>query len=484
MNATGHEQRIALSDTSGRTLTHASFKYSIDYCTAFLRNSGITANSRIVLLLEKNFQSITLIHAIIDLSATYIPADPNWPEQRINSIINDCQPHAVIHAGGIFLSTFPGSYMDIPECGKVVLSQQITPPDSDYNEIEDTAYILYTSGSTGTPKGVCVPRSAMTAFTTWCISAFQINSNDVIASVAPIQFDLSICDIFTSRTVGCTLHLFRKEDVINPRFVVREISEKQITFIYATPTFLSGLVHYGRLEKQNHNNVSRVLFAGEIFAVRTLHQLMDIWNKAEFYNLYGPTETNVCTYTEIKKDPERIAPYPIGQVCPGHEMYIEADGELVVSGPHLASGYLNLEALTKERFITKQGKAWFKTGDIVEKISGEELNFKGRKDRMIKRRGYRIEPGEIEAMALRLKNVINAACIATENTNDEVLLTLILEGVQQKNELALRLELSHILAESMLPDRIITIDKIPVTSTGKTDYLALKDYVKQNTTKR
>lgn len=484
MNISGHDQSIALSDISGRILTHAAFEHSINFCKVLLSNNGISHNSRVLLLLEKNFLSVTLIHAISDLHATYIPVDPTWPENRISSIVNDCQPHFVLHGSEEFLNSFPGKKIEIPECGEVVLSKPQNQSKPEYPITENSAYILYTSGSTGKPKGVCVSRAAMTAFTQWCVTAFQINSNDVIASIAPILFDLSICDIFASRAVGCALHLFRKQDISNPRLMTQELIERNITFIYATPTFLSSLVHYGKMDRQKNNSITRVLFAGEVFAVKPLHQLMDVWNEAKFYNLYGPTETNVCTYTEIKKDPERIAPYPIGKVCPGHEMYIEPDGELVVSGPHLASGYLNLEALTKERFITKQGKIWFKTGDIVEKISGEELNFKGRKDRMIKRRGYRIEPGEIEAMAMHIENVKNAACVADKNAENEVRITLFLEGVQQEKEMDLRLKLAGVLAESMLPDRIIAVENFPVTSTGKTDYLALTEYVKQITTNR
>lgn len=464
---------VALSDSAGRCLNRAEFNQLISTCTEKLNTAGIRKNDRIVLLLEKNFLSISFIHAISDLHATYIPIDPEWPDNRISAILDDCTPRLVIHNNHPLFNSDADGVFDTGESGVVKLSfrSEYTAADSSQEEL---AYILYTSGSTGKPKGVCVSREAQIAFTTWCIQTFGITAEEKIASVAPLHFDISICDVFASRQTGCSLHLFKKNDVSNARLVAQQLSTSRITFVYATPTFFSNVLYYGKPEKYVPYVLRCVLFAGEVFSVKPLHELMNLWAEAEFFNLYGPTETNVVTFNKIHQEADRTTPYPIGNICSGHEFRIADDGELLAGGPHVASGYLNLQELSEEKFFEREGKRWFKTGDIVQLDPSEKLQYVQRKDRMIKRRGYRIEPGEIETAALQISGVNKAACISRTDSNGETIICLFTEGQYPDDLLRFRAALLNHLPAYMMPDIIILNTELPVTSTGKIDYSTLK----------
>lgn len=474
---------MALIDCTGKQFSYDDLHAAIRSLTGLFRTLHLGSGSKIVLHLEKSFASVASIHAAQDIGAAYIPIDPSAPEPRVRQIMTDAQAHVVIHDRP---DLFPGTTSDkcsIPGMENVHITTLLKPNYDATDAVANyfpkrMAYVLYTSGSTGAPKGVCVSSEAANAFASWCVETFGITHRDHIASIAPFHFDLSVCDLFASRDVKATVHLFRDEQVQNVRQMGKELSERKITFIYATPTFYSALVQYGKIEKYDWSALRVVLFAGEVFPVKQLHALMSVWSEAEFYNLYGPTETNVCTYTEIVKDEGRTEPYPIGLPCSEHELEITSDGELLVGGAHVAEGYLNQPELTAEKFFSRNGVRWFRTGDRVVLDEHHQLVFRGRMDRMVKRRGYRIEPGEIEAALYRVNGITDAA-VVTAHRGDEVQLVAVItsDGSRAHEIIELKKELLLLLPDYMLPDAVVTVNAFPKTSSGKTDYVKLQQEV-------
>jgi len=181
----------------------------------------------------------------------------------------------------------------------------------------DLAYILYTSGSTGKPKGVMLSHDNAVSFVDWCSEVFEPTPSDRFSSHAPLHFDLSILDVHVCLKHGATLVLISDDLGKDALRLAQLIAGERITIWYSAPSILALLAQFGQLKRHDHRSLRHVLFAGEVFAVKHLRSLCEQWPGPRYFNLYGPTETNVCTYHEVVPPvPEdRTKPYPIGRVC-------------------------------------------------------------------------------------------------------------------------------------------------------------------------
>jgi amino acid adenylation domain-containing protein len=350
------------------------------------------------------------------------------------------------------------------------------------------AYILYTSGSTGRPKGVMLSHRNAVSFVDWCSSVLSPTEADVFTSHAPLHFDLSILDVFVSIKHGATLVLIGEVLGKDPRGLAPLIAEMRVSVWYSTPSILSLLAQYGRLERYQYPALRAVLFAGEVFPVAQLRALRARWPSPRYLNLYGPTETNVCTSFELPPTtpPERTEPYPIGQSCwhvrclvvdaEGNQVPRGEEGELVVSGDGVMQGYWNLPEQNARAFLTDvDGARWYRTGDLVVEDAEGVYIFHGRRDRMVKRRGYRIELAEIEAALACHPAAREVAVVAISPPGAAVEIKAYLGvGADQRPSLIeLKQFCSERLPQYMVPDAFRMVDALPRTSTDKIDYQAL-----------
>jgi acyl-CoA synthetase (AMP-forming)/AMP-acid ligase II len=230
------------------------------------------------------------------------------------------------------------------------------------------------------------------------------------------------------------------------------------------------------------------LFAGEVFPVRHLRTLKELIPHPRYYNLYGPTETNVCTYYEIPASipADRAEPYPIGKTCShlqarvidrdGRDVGRAEEGELCIAGPAVTSGYWNLEAQTARAFLPGDGgRDWYRTGDVVVQDASGDFVFRGRRDRMVKKRGYRVELGEIEACLYRHPAIRQAAVIALEGEDGVRIKAFVCpHGEQRLSLIALKTFCAQHLPVYMVPDLFAFPASLPTTSTDKIDYQQLK----------
>ena len=259
-------------------------------------------------------------------------------------------------------------------------STPVSPGDSVIPSLDDLAYILYTSGSTGKPKGVMLSHQNALSFIDWCSEVFEPVETDRFSSHAPFHFDLSILDIYVSLKHGATLVLVDEEVGKDPIRLAAWISDKRISVWYSTPSILSFLAQYGRLDQYEFSDLRLLLFAGEVFPIKHLRMLKDLLPRPRYFNLYGPTETNVCTYYEIPATfpADQNKPFPNGKACShydgltkivdeqGQEVGSGQPGELIAAGPGVMQGYWNLPEKTANAFLVDStGQRWYKTGDVV-----------------------------------------------------------------------------------------------------------------------
>ena len=250
------------------------------------------------------------------------------------------------------------------------------------------------------------------------------------------------------------------------------------------------MVQYGKLTKHDYSSLRLVLFAGEVFPVKYLRRLKTLIPKPQYFNLYGPTETNVCTFYEI---PDQIAddrsePYPIG-ITPSHlkseivdvnhkAVVAGEEGELYISGDAVMPGYWNLPEQTMRALsIDSSGCSWFRTGDIVVEESDGNYRFVGRRDRMIKRRGYRVELGEIECCLHQHPKVCEAAVLAIKDEEEWTKVKAFVTTTDGKRLSLIQMKTfcASILPLYMVPDLFAFRQRLPKTSTGKVDYQKLRE---------
>ena len=355
---------------------------------------------------------------------------------------------------------------------------------------DDLAYILYTSGSTGKPKGVMLSHRNGTSFVDWCSEALDPQASDRFSSHAPFHFDLSILDIYVPIKHGATLVLISEEIGKDPARLAAYAADKRISVWYSTPSILSLLAQYGDLANRDYSAMRIIHFAGEVFPVKHLRALQALLPGRRYFNLYGPTETNVCTFYEVPSQTpeERTEPFPIGKVCSHlrgkvvdenqQEVGRGEEGELCIDGPGVMQGYWNLPEQSAKAFLddTSDGR-WYKTGDLVVEDESGDYIYRGRRDRMIKKRGYRVELGEIESCLYRHPAIKEAAAIAISDEENGVRVKAYLSthDGSRPSMIALKQFCSERLPPYMVPDLFGFQPSLPKTSTDKIDYQRLKE---------
>ncbi len=493
--------RPAAVEPAGDTINYAQLDTLSGRVRDWLVQKGVAPGDRVGLHLPKSIDSLAVVLGALRAGAVYVPVDPHSPPARAASIFQDCLVRVLLversaaqalRAELTALGHEPVTLEIDPAPGGEGIARAVgAPPVTATVERgpDDLAYILYTSGSTGKPKGVMLTHRAAISYVDWCTEVFTPTSADIFSSHAPFHFDLSILDLYVPLKHGARVVLIGEDLGKEPLALAPMIAAQGITVWYSTPSILNMLTQYGRLEQQDLSVLRLVLFAGEVFPVPQLRALKRIVRHPVYWNLYGPTETNVCTAQVIPSvvPEERTDPYPIGQTCShlrsrvvdldDREVTLGEEGELLISGPGIMTGYWNLPDRNAAAFLVDpDGTRWYHTGDlVVEEADGTYL-FHGRRDRMVKRRGYRIELGEIEAGLARHPEVAEVAVVAVPDPASGVRITafLVAKGESRPGLIQLRRFSVEALPRYMAPDAYVWLDAIPHTSTDKTDYQALK----------
>ncbi len=490
-----HPDRVAVDDPhTGTILTHERLATLAGRIRDELSAAGVQLGDRVGLCAAKSATSVAAIHGILGCGAAYVPVDAGSPAPRNAAIFTDCGASALILARTLtdpVISAMGRPAPVVAELGDdlviVSLADSIESAPAKVDP-DDVAYILYTSGSTGKPKGVVHTHRSARAFIDWCSETFTPSADDRFSSHAPFHFDLSIFDLYVSLAAGAAVVLIDDATGKQPLTLAPLIEDRRISIWYSTPSALRLLAGYGRLERHDHSSLRIVLFAGEVFPTAALRALARHWPGPRYFNLYGPTETNVCTYYPIADANVggRADPYPIGRVCAGNrarvvdlydrDVAFGSRGELLISGPTVMREYWTLPERTAASFLAEGPERWYRTGDIVSE-SDEGFVFHGRRDRMVKRRGFRVELGEIEAALGRHPSVKDCAVtgVADEESGVRIEATLVLYSESRPSLVELKQYCAGALPLYMVPDRFTFREVIPQTSTGKTDYQRLRE---------
>ena len=502
-SAAASPDRTAVVDPSGQAVTYGEINERADALAAFLAARGVRPGDRVGIVVRKSVRAVISLYGVMKAGAACVPVDASAPADRRRRILTDCSVRALIADRGCLdvvtdLSAQPLAALIVADTtgaadtiNRATSFQEATtatataePPEG---QGSDLAYILYTSGSTGTPKGVTLTHDNMVSFVEWCSRAFEPTARDRFSSHAPFHFDLSVLDVYLAAKHGAAVYLVSEDLGKSPKDLARFIAANRLTIWYSTPSALTLLLGHGRLEAHDASSLRIVLFAGEVFPVRHLRELQQHWPRPAYFNLYGPTETNVCTFARIPDTipDDRDRPYPIGFPCDhcrplvldgdGHEVAAGEEGLLHISGPSVFSGYWNRPAESAPAFVERHGLRWYNTGDVVRWHEAEGFVYVGRKDRMVKRRGYRIELGEIERALSGQPCVRDVAVVAVPDAEAGVkIVAFVSWRGEAPSIIALKTFCGSQLPAYMSPDQFFVRRALPTTSTDKTDYQALR----------
>lgn len=487
-NAARVPDSLAVTAPDG-TMSYGELDAAANQVAHALMELGVTKGDRVGLWLDKSTHAVVAMQGVLRLGAAYVPVDPLSPVSRAAKVLGDCQASAIVttpERSRMLTSAGLGdaAYLCTGDGGAgvgwdAVRTQSAAPlPDCGVAE-DDLAYILYTSGSTGDPKGVCISHRNALAFVEWAAAELGATGRDRFANHAPFHFDLSVLDLYVAFLAGASVHLVPHEMSYVPGLLVAFLVGARITVWYSVPSVLMLMMDKGGLLEAEPEALRALLFAGEPFPVKHLRRLRERWPSIRFLNLYGPTETNVCTFYEVTQiPPERTIPVPIGKACSGDCVWAQRDngsvagpheeGELIVEGPTVMLGYWGR---------TPQGGTPYATGDLVMLLEDGNYQYLGRRDHMVKIRGHRIELGEVEA-ALQAHPAISQAVVtvAGEGMDKRLVAYLTSTDGEQLPLLRVKQHCAERLPRHMIVDAVRYLDSIPRTANGKVDRRRLQTW--------
>ena len=509
----------AIAD-GGHVLTYVELDALSNQVARTLLAQGLAPGDRVGILARKSAVSVVALFGVLKAGACYVPLDPKSPAARLAAIMTDSgitvllagpatAGQASVMAGAVpalravvvadphrngqaAAGPAPGTAGEGPDIvpWEAVLAQPAGALPAGRTIETDLAYLLYTSGSTGTPKGVMISHRASLTFVDWAAQSTGLGEEDRVCSPAPLHFDLSVFDIFASCRAAACMVVAPENIAVFPSRLAGWIDREQVTVWYSVPSVLTMLAEYGNLRASGLSRLRTVIFAGEVFPARHLSKLMAELPRPRYLNWYGPTETNVCTWYEVPPGAELTAPVPIGRTCANTSAFaVTADGdrvtepgqegELYVRGPGLMSGYWGDAAKTASTLVTNPFQAAYaetayRTGDLVTLDEAGDFIFLGRRDGMVKTRGYRVELGEVEAALYDCPAVREAVVLPVP---DELLGSRLRAVISTEGGLTREDVLDHCrrrLPAYMVPDVVEFCPALPRTSTGKIDRAGLR----------
>jgi amino acid adenylation domain-containing protein len=475
---------------AGREVSYRELDRMANQMAAALAAAGVKAGDRVGVWFDKSAATVAAMQGALRIGAAYVPVDPLSPAVRAGAILSDCAVAAVVTSGERAAS-LAGTAAEGSRClviehvddGMRVDGAAIgdAPRRASEGSQDQLAYILYTSGSTGKPKGVCISHLNALAFIDWAVALVGGRPDDRFSNHAPFHFDLSVLDLYAAFSSGGCVSVVPEASAYAPIKLVEFMTSERITVWYSVPSALILMIEHGGLMEVDPLPLRHLLFAGEPFPIRFVRALRERWPDLPMHNLYGPTETNVCTaYTVGEVEADRTTPVPIGKATCGDRVWAVTDdgrqaavgeeGELLVSGPTVMLGYWG---------HPPQGDRPYPTGDLVRRIDEDNFYYLGRRDHMLKVRGHRIEAGEVESCLLAHESVGEAAVVVGgEGLSARLVAFLVGKGGVEKGPglITLKQHCAARLPRSMIIDGVRWLPEMPRTSNGKVDRLTLKQW--------
>ncbi len=471
-------------------LTYQQLNQQANQLAHHLRALGVGPEVLVGICLERSLEMIVGILGILKAGGAYVPLDPAYPPERLAFILEDTQTPVLLTQEKLVKNLPPHQAqvvcLDLDWQGNIQNSQE--------NPVNETTpdhliYVIYTSGSTGKPKGVMIPHRGIWNELHWKQTTFGLTQVDKVLLTISFSFDPSVWQIFWTLCFGGQLIIARPGGHQDPAYLVKVITEQQITVLALVPSILRVLLEEKGIE--NCRFIRHITCGGEALSSELIERFFAQLNLDNvLHNCYGPTEASIDTTFWTCQRGTNYAIAPIGRPITNVQIHILDEnlqpvpvgesGELHIGGIGLARGYLNRPELTTDKFIldpfsSEVGARLYKTGDLARYLPDGNIEFLGRIDHQVKIRGFRIELGEIEAILGKHPALTETVVIDREDVpGDKQLAAYIVANPEQiPSQVELRRFLQGLLPEYMVPASFVFLDTLPLNPNGKIDRRAL-----------
>lgn len=462
--------------TEQETLTYRELEDQSERLARRLRSLGAGRGQLVAVCLPRSATLAVSLLAVLKAGAAYVPLDPDYPSERLRTMLEDSGATIVVTAPSVSAGLGPLT-AQVLFPSEVLAAAELEPTHGGTRaSLGDLAYVIYTSGSTGRPKGVEVTHRGLTNVLHAMRSEPGIAKDDVVHSITTVCFDIFALELFLPLVAGARVVIGSRDTARSPEALRQALLRHGVTVLQATPVTWRMLLDHG----WEGTPRLRVWCGGEAMGTDLATRLLQ--TGAEVWNLYGPTETTIWSAAHRVHCPDDAA--KLGRPISNTQLFVTNDelalqpigvpGELVIGGDGLARGYMNRPELTEERFVVNalgsRGRL-YRTGDLAVRLPDGSIRFLGRSDQQVKIRGFRIELGEIEARLGEHPVVRQAVVLVSESTPGQKELVAFWTGDSptRATDRELREHLKSSLPDYMIPARYVAVDCFPLTHNGKLD---------------
>ena len=472
-----------------RALSYGELERRANQLANHLLSLGLGPEARVGVFVERSLELPVALLGTMKAGAAWVPLDPSYPRERLAFMIADARLDVVLTLEHLVpaLPESPAAVVRLDADWPAVARAPGTRPAVDAGG-DRLAYVIYTSGSTGAPKGVMVPHVAILNHMLWMQAAFPLSPDDRVLQKTTLNFDAAVWECFAPLMAGARLVLARPEGQKDTGYLVDAVRRHGITVLKLVPSLLQALAEepgFGSC-----GSLRLLLCGGEALSPELAARVAALLPGAELHNLYGPTETAVDVTFGPARGARPGGTIPIGRPIHNTRAHVldarlrpvpvGVAGELYIGGANLARGYLGRPDLTAEKFVPdpfgeEAGARLYRTGDRVLHREDGQIEFLGRMDRQVKLRGFRVEPGEIEAVLLGHGSVKDAVVVVREDEPGDVRLVGYVTGrvAEGPRVSDLRAHVSERLPEYMVPSAFVVLESLPLNPNGKVDRRAL-----------
>jgi amino acid adenylation domain-containing protein/non-ribosomal peptide synthase protein (TIGR01720 family) len=447
-----------------------------------LQARGVGADTRVGLGLPRSLELVVALLGVLKAGGAYLPVDLSHPRERIDLLLADAGV-AVIVTHAPLAARFAGRAPAVVALDAGAPAPPWAPPPPCPASAESLAYVIHTSGSTGHPKAAMIPHRAIVNHMLWMNARFPLAADDVVLQKTPLGFDASVWEVHAPLSTGARLHLARADGHRDPAYLLDTLAEQRVTVLQVVPALLELLLAE---PVRAAAPALRRLFCGGEALTTSLSRRAAARFGVPVVNLYGPTEAAVDALFHVCA-PQAGAAEPIGRPLTNTRAYVldEAQepapegvaGELYLGGAGVGRGYLGRPGATAERFVPdpfggEPGARLYRTGDRARLLDTGVIEYLGRADDQVKVRGHRVELGEVEAALGAHPGVREAVAVVREDAPGERRLVAYVVG-PGATAAALYAFLHARLPEFMIPAAFVTVDRFPLSASGKIDRRAL-----------